>query len=87
MVNESSGDQPLSIGNVSGADVLPLFGKKFKVRVRSLKTNKAIDINISFEKLVNVIKKVEELPDEPRLIEMETSDLVHEGQFGVYDNQ
>jgi len=66
------------VGTPTGNDTQPLFyplggGKKFKVRITSLKTNKKVDLNISFTTTINQIKSVDELPDDPTLVELEVA--------------
>ena len=55
--------QPLSDGkiDVGVGDTQP-YKKKYKIRIKSKKTNKKIDLNIFFDKVTYTIKDTIELP-------------------------
>tara|TARA_R110000796_G_scaffold60220_6_gene139024 strand:- start:889 stop:3411 length:2523 start_codon:yes stop_codon:yes gene_type:complete len=55
--------QPLSDGKIDvGVGATQPYKKKYKIRIKSKKTNKKIDLNIFFDKVVYTIKDTIELP-------------------------
>lgn len=63
--------QELVIGATNSLDSLGVFGKKFKIRLRSLKTNKKVDFNIEISKTLKKVTSVDEIPSDHRIEEIE----------------
>jgi len=63
----------LKIGANNSLETKSVFGKKFKIRLRSLKTNKKVDFNVEFTKGLKTVSSMEDIPNDPRIEEIDVN--------------